>query len=286
VLKDEKQKTFLNRFYEAGNRDKVETLSTDFRKDNRYAYTRKHKGKEAALPHAKVIGDRFHFSDGIEDGFDAVRMEVQRQLLEQLIAEEMAKFSDDDKQRFGEEALKAEALSRCQKGLKGRLKALKEKRYLLWARPQNVMRKDQLIVKGLLSLHPALRASWELKNEGLRILDAKTEQDARARFTAWEKRVEASPFKLHFQRALNISRRWRKELIAYILHERRLHNARIESAIFVLKIRNRLGRGLKFPMLRAVVLWESARRKLWADQTISLTARKLIEKIEPYYDPA
>lgn len=73
VLPDEKQKTFLDRFYEAGNRDKVETLSTDFRKDSRYAYTRKYKDKDAALPYAEVIGDRFHFSDAIEGGFDAVR---------------------------------------------------------------------------------------------------------------------------------------------------------------------------------------------------------------------
>lgn len=284
MLKDEKQKTFLKRFYESGNRDKVRTLSTDFRKDNRYAYTRKRKGKEAALPSADVIGDRFHFSDKIGDGFDAVRTEVQRQLLERLIAEEMAKFSDAERRQFGEKALKAEALRKCNKQSKGRLKALKEKRHLLFARPENVKSKDRLVVKGLLSLHPTVQSAYELKNQGLEILDADTAEEAAARLNAWQQHVETSPFKEHFEEALGISRKWRKELIAYVVHKRRLHNARIESAIFVLKIRNRMGRGLRFPMLRAVVLWESAQRRLSADQKISQTARALIEKIEPYYD--
>lgn len=285
VLPDEKQSTFIKRFFEAKNRDKVKTLSTDFRKDSRYAYTRPRKGKEAALPNAEVLGDRFHFSDKIGDGFDAVRKEVQRELLANLIAQEMAKFSDSDRLKFEEGALRAEAERKCAKSAKGRLKALVEKRSLLFARPSKLNRADPLIVEGLLKLHPRLREAYDLKNEGLQILDANTEREARRRFTKWQRKVEASQFKPHFQTALNIASKWKKELIAYIVHERRLHNARIEAAIFVLKTRNRMGRGLKFPMLRAVVLWESAERKRRRDAETHMTARMRIEKIEPYYDP-
>ena len=86
----------------------------------------------------------------------------------------------------------------------------------------------------------------------------------------------------YFKSVVNLSKKWRKELIQYIVNERRIHNARIESAIFMLKMRSRMGRGLSFPMLRAVVLWESGRHRIAGEP--SMTARTMIERTEPYFD--
>ena len=288
VLEDEKQETFIKRFFEAENRREVQTLSTDFRTDNRYAYTKSRKNKEAALPNANVVGDRFHFSDRIGDAFDEVRLNVQKLISSQILAEEMAKFAEQGEQ-FSEDQLKSEALKRCMKKIKNREKGLREKRWLLFARPENVKQKDLLTVSGLLALYPDLNLAYDLKNAGLKILDAATEKEAKAAFERWEKMVDASPLKPNFDPAVKLSKKWRKELLQYIITERQIHSARIESAIFVVKIRNRMGRGISFPMLRAIVIWQSARQRMRQfpsqfDGVASMTNRKLVKSVEPYYD--
>ncbi len=199
----------------------------------------------------RISATRERANSGGRDAFDQVRLKVQNEILARCLDEEMAMYTGDDKRRLGEGTLKAKVQADCKKRIEKRVKGLRDKRWSLFARSKNFKYRDQFTVKGLLGLYPELKEAYDLKNVGLEILEEKVEKEAKAAFKHWELLVDASPLKPYFEPVVNLSQKCRKELIHYILSERSLRNAKIESAIFVLKMRNRMGRGLSFPMLRA-----------------------------------
>jgi hypothetical protein len=136
----------------------------------------------------------------------------------------------------------------------------------------------------MLEEFPLLKAGYELKDAGLDILDQqKTPEEIDTALTKWAVMAIASAAGTYFKTVLNFIRKWRPELIRFA--EKHLSNAKTESKVGFLKLRNRLGRGVLFETIRAIMIWADAHRRNYrwprcCGDDRSMTARRFIEYLD------
>lgn len=129
-----------------------------------------------------------------------------------------------------------------------------------------------------LNAHPSLKKAYELEESGLALLDGdKTPEQFSAAFDLWKASIDAS-MELYFSPAVKYIEPWRYEIFRY--REACNANAISEAKNRTVHLLNSLGRGYKFKVLRARLLWaDEYRPKHWLDDRrgSGMTARKLAQ---------
>jgi hypothetical protein len=249
-------------------------------------YIRTHPDAVAPpLPNTDVVGDHFHFSQEVVKGFIAVWSHVRKSLSDYLYQTEMAKFSDEKSFGIDKEGAEVHVRAKVAEVLEETKKKLYGYRFALRRGTEKRAKEteeEKRTINGLLDDLPLLKAAWEVKNAGPEIFPHKpraSRSKAARRAANAQKASAAVPpvdmnevarkldewaemsdeLKPYFTKALSLVSAWRPELLR--IASTGLNNAKAEAKVSQLRTFNRMGRGLRFDMLRARQLWFDAFRR-------------------------
>jgi transposase len=242
-------------------------------------------GHPPLLENAKIVGDHFHFAQALEDSFDDVRIAVQKGMFKHFMAIEMAKYTAEELCTLGTEDSHAHAKAKAKEMATLEKSELFKRRRTFNLHPKKLVEEDDLkVVLHFVEEFPLLRAGYELKNAGLDILSRhKSPEQTEVSLDSWQAMAKKSMARKFFTPVINFIRNWRSEIIGYAEHN--LSNARTESKVGLLKMRNRSGRGISFEVIRAIMIWSSAHRRNYrwpkcCDNGKPITARRLITYLD------
>jgi transposase len=171
---------------------------------------------ETVMPQATIVIDKFHVVRMANDAFEKVRKSYRKSLT--------------PKQRRG----------------------LMHDRYVMLKREHDLNDKEILLLSGWLRNYPDLGMAYRLKEDFFEIYDAKTKEDALARFAAWDKAV-THQVRDAFSDLIRAWRNWQPYILSYFDHP--VTNAYTKNLNGLLRIMDRLGRGYSFEALRAKILF-------------------------------
>jgi transposase len=237
------------------------------------------------LPNAKIIGDHFHFAQAIvKEGFDTIRIKVKKDMKNNYRAKMLRHFLKLEEQTRLPKYIPQKVLEKANDAANKKIDRLDRYKFLLFERQENLNRKPKNlpIVNDLLREYPLLARAWNLKEAGLQIFPVQpslgrtkksreaallerarlrlSPEEASRRLDAWAKQVsEQKDLAKSFQRAVNMVKNWREELI--LIGTTGYSNAATESKNRYLRSLASISRGLPFKTLRARLLWADANHR-------------------------
>lgn len=157
-----------------------------------------------------------------------------------------------------------EAMERVRKGLRASL-TIKEKRglmhdrWVLLKRESELTDQEALLLSGWIKNYALLGQAYRLKEDFFGIYDAKSPDDAQARYIEWKRSIpaEIAPAFSDLVRAWD---NWTPFILGYFDHP--ITNAYTESLNNLIRVMNRLGRGYSFEALRAKILFSESAHKV------------------------
>jgi transposase len=178
------------------------------------------------LPEARIAIDKFHVVRYASDALEAARKELRKTLT--------------DKQR----------------------KSLMHDRFALLKRPGNLTDHEYLVLNHWLS-YPAMKLAYELKEGFYNIFDnSLSRQEAEQKYDAWLNLITLE-IKQYFEPLIRAVENWHEEIFAYFdFLSDPVTNAYTESLNNLIKLINKNGRGYKFDVLRAKILFSDGVRKV------------------------
>jgi len=181
---------------------------------------------KAILPEAKIVIDKFHIVRYASDALDATRKELRKTLT--------------DKQRKG----------------------LIHDRFALLKRPDKLNAHEYLVLNHWLG-YPIMKLAYELKESFYDLFDnSPSRQAAEQEYGAWLKRI-APDIKPYFEPLTRAVENWHEGIFAYFdLLLNPVTNAYTECLNNLIKLINKNGRGYKFDVLRAKILFSDGVRKV------------------------
>ena len=181
---------------------------------------------KAAFPETKIVIDKFHVVRYASQGMDAVRKVVKKTLTE--------------KQR----------------------RAFKYDRYALLSRPKNLTVHQQLALGHCLT-YPLLKLAYELKESFYNLFDnSPNRKAAKQEYDAWLKRLTPQ-IEPYFEPLTKAMENWHEEIFSYFdLMPNPVTNAYTECLNGIINKINRDGRGYKFDVLRAKILFSEGTHKV------------------------
>lgn len=171
---------------------------------------------ELVLPQAKIVIDKFHVVKMANEAMEKVRKSYRESLT--------------PKQRRG----------------------LMHDRFVMLKRESELTDKEALLLSGWLNNYPELALAYKLKEDFFKIYDARTKEDALARFIKWDIAV-THEVPDAFSDLIRAWRNWQPYILNYFDHP--VTNAYTESLNSLIRVMNRLGRGYSFEALRAKMLF-------------------------------
>jgi transposase len=171
---------------------------------------------ELVLPQAKIVIDKFHVVKMANEALEKVRKSYRESLT--------------PKQRRG----------------------LMHDRFVMLKRESELSDQEALLLSGWLNNYPELGLAYRLKEDFFKIYDARTKEDALARFAKWDIAV-THEVRDAFSDLIRAWRNWQPYILNYFDHP--ITNAYTESLNSLIRIMNRLGRGYSFEALRAKILF-------------------------------
>lgn len=255
-----------------------ETVSADAGKEVRHS----REALAGMLPNAKIVGDHFHFAQAIvNEGLNKVRLKVKEDLRKKYRAKMLRHFLKLEEQMPLPKYIRPDVRKKAKDTADEKSDRLEKYKFLLFEREENLSRKPGNLrtVKELLRESPLLARAWDLKESGLHIFPVQpslgrtkkareaalieraklrlTEEEATRRLDDWVKQVkEQNDLASFFQRAVNMVKNWREELIR--IGTTGYSNAAAESKNRYLRSLASISRGLPFKTLRARLLWADA----------------------------
>jgi transposase len=237
------------------------------------------------LPNAKIVGDHFHFAQAIVDeGFNRIRIKVREGMKKSYGAKMLRHFLNLEEQIPLPKQIPKSVRRKVKDAVNKKADRLDSYKFLLSERQENLNKKpDKLqIVNDLLHEYPLLARAWNLKEAGLHIFPVQpslgrtkkareaaqieraklrlSPEEAARRLDAWVEQVnEQEDLTEFFQRAVNMVRNWREELIR--IGTTGYSNAATESKNRYLRSLASISRGLPFETLRARLLWADANHR-------------------------
>jgi transposase len=180
----------------------------------------------AVFPETKIVIDKFHVVRYASQGMDAVRKVVKKTLTE--------------KQR----------------------RAFKHDRYALLSRPKNLTVHQQLALGHCLT-YPPLKLAYELKESLYGLFDnSPNRKVAEQEYDSWLKRL-THQIEPYFEPLTKAMENWHEEIFSYFdLMPNPVTNAYTECLNGIIKKINRDGRGYKFDVLRAKILFSEGTHKV------------------------
>ncbi len=182
---------------------------------------------KTVFPEAKIVVDKYHVVRYASQGLDDIRKEVKKTLT-------------TEKQR----------------------KAFKYDRYALLKRPDKMSAHEQLALGHCLT-YPLLKQAYELKESFYDIFDNSPDRDiARQEYDAWLKRLTPETQR-YFEPLTRAMENWSEEIFSYFdLMPKPVTNAYTEALNGIIKLINKTGRGYKFNVLRAKILFSEGTHKV------------------------
>jgi transposase len=177
---------------------------------------------QAVLPEATIVIDKFHVVRMANDAMERVRKSLRESLT--------------PKQRRG----------------------LMHDRFVLLKRERDLNDKERLNLDGWTKNYPALGEAYRLKEQFFSIYDAKSPDEAQAKFIQWQKSIpsEIADAFADIERAWG---NWTMPILNYFDHP--VTNAYTEALNSLIRVMNRLGRGYSFEALRAKILFAEGAHK-------------------------
>jgi transposase len=240
------------------------------------------KALGAMLPNAKAVGDHFHFKKAIEDGFDKIRVLLEKTLPRFYFNRLMKHYRPEEIILQGKKNVKAKVKAEAAKLAKKRMDELAQHKKILSKRPGKLERYEWDWLKPILDDHPKLAKAWNAKNRGLDIFPEKPPlgRTKRAREAAKIKRagllisepeasqklddwvasiVKDKELRECFKSPLSMIANWREEIIR--IGTTGYSNACTESKNRFLRMFIAISRGLGFEVLRARLIWADEHRR-------------------------
>jgi len=220
ILKNRNKPTVIDYLKQLPNKENVEIVCMDMWPTYR-------DSAKLALPHAKIVIDKFHVIKGANEALEKIRKEIRRTLT--------------DKQR----------------------KALMHDRFTLLRR-KSKLKPFQLLKLELWTLnYPELGLAHSLKEEFFDIFDTSRDRyEALNRYQEWKGQMPSS-MEPHFAPLNTSMKNWEQEIFNYFdLPNKRATNAYTETLNGLIKIMNRNGRGYSFDVLRTKILFTEGVHKV------------------------
>lgn len=220
MLRNRNKPTVIDYLKRLPNKDRVEIVCMDMWPTYR-------DSAKLALPHAKIVIDKFHVVKGANKALEKIRKEIRRTLT--------------DEQR----------------------KTLMHDRFTLLRRKSKLKPFQLLKLESWTLNFPELGLAHRLKEEFFDIFDTSEDRyEAMSRYQEWKGQTPSS-MKPYFAE-LNISlKNWEDEIFNYFdLPDKRATNAYTETLNGLIKIMNRNGRGYSFDVLRTKVLFTEGVHKV------------------------
>jgi len=181
---------------------------------------------KTVFPEAKIVVDKYHIVRYASQGMDDTRKEIKKTLTE--------------KQR----------------------RIFKHDRFALLKRPDKLNAHEQLALGHCLT-YPLLKLAYELKESFYNIFDnSPNRRVARQEYDVWLKRL--TPETNHyFEPLTKAMENWSEEIFSYFdLMPNPVTNAYTEALNGIIKLINKTGRGYKFNVLRAKILFSEGVHKV------------------------
>jgi len=181
---------------------------------------------KTVLPGARIIIDKFHVVRYASDALEAVRKELRKNLT--------------GRQR----------------------KTLMHDRFALLKRPDGLNAHEQLVLGHWLT-YPPMKLAYNLKEGFYDIFDHSAgRQEAEHEYDAWLQRI-APEVKPYFETLTKAVDNWHEEIFSYFdFLSNSITNAYTESLNGLIKLANKNGRGYKFDVLRAKILFTEGMHKI------------------------
>ncbi len=178
------------------------------------------------LREARIVIDKFHVVRYASDALDAARKELRKNLT--------------DKQR----------------------KTLMHDRFALLKRPNTLNAHEQLVLAHWLT-YPQMKLAYELKEDFYNIFDnSASRKEAEHEYEHWLKRITPL-IKPYFEPLTKAVDNWYEEIFSYFdLLPNPITNAYTEQLNGIIKLINKNGRGYKFEVLRAKILFSEGVHKI------------------------
>ncbi|MCL2022601.1 MAG: ISL3 family transposase [Betaproteobacteria bacterium] len=176
----------------------------------------------AVIPQAEIVVDKFHVVRMANDAMERVRKSLRESLT--------------PKQRRG----------------------LMHDRFVLLKRERDLNDKERLNLDGWTKNYPELGEAYRLKEQFFGIYDAKSLDEAQARFIQWQKSIP-SEIANAFADIEKAWGNWTMPILNYFDHP--VTNAYTESLNSLIRVMDRLGRGYSFDALRAKILFAEGAHK-------------------------
>jgi len=220
ILKNRNKPTVIDYLKQLPNKEYVEIVCMDMWPTYR-------DSAKLALPHAKIVIDKFHVVKGANIALEKIRKEIRRTLT--------------DTQR----------------------KTLMHDRYTLLKRKAKLKPFQLLKLESWTLNFPQLGLAHRLKEEFFDIFDTSVDRyEAMNRYQEWKGQTPSS-MKPYFADLNTSMKNWEKEIFNYFdLPDKRATNAYTETLNGLIKIMNRNGRGYSFDVLRTKVLFTEGVHKV------------------------
>ncbi len=174
-----------------------------------------------ALPHAKIILDKFHVVRQVNEVVETVRKSIRASLSPQ------------------------------------QQRQLKQDHRILQKREKDLTPAQRLIVESWMGFVPVLKELLQLKEAFYGIYDARSEQDAYDRYVAWQASIPPTLSEAFLPLQLTMEE-WGQEVFAYFSTATPLTNGFTEAQNRLIRDASRTGFGLGFRTLRAKLLFGAA----------------------------
>ncbi len=176
-----------------------------------------------ALPHAKIVVDKFHVLRMANAALDAVRKQVRTSL--------------SSKER----------------------RTLMHDRFLLLRRAHELTPMEHVLVETWTKDLPLLGQAYQAKEVFYEVYETNVRRDAEQRYHQWRENLD---HKIHpfFGPLMTAMQNWHDEIFTYFDHP--VTNAYTESANNLIRAMQRMGRGYSFAVLRAKMLYTAGVQKL------------------------
>lgn len=209
MLPNRKKATIIAYLGAVMESDKIKVVTMDMWDDYREAV-------KIALPHAKIVVDRFHVMQHASKAVEMVRKSLRANL--------------NFKKRIG----------------------LIGDRWLFLSARENLSAQQTLVLEAVLEQYPTIKQAYQLKESFRDVWTCSDRATAESRYGEWKTRVDASDASDAFKPLLTAMENWRVEIFNYM--DTRLTNAYTESFNSLARKMDRMGRGYSFPVLRAKLL--------------------------------
>lgn len=197
------------------------------------------------FPSALIVVDKFHVQDKAYKSLDDWRNKLAKEL------EEKKKKAKAEEKRLAKEGVKGEKTEKTVPQTWRRDRALIQQRAKKLGSMTRTILRDTWLKN-----EPELQKAYWLKEELFQIYDCETYEQAKEALDTWRSKVGQSPrMRQAFRKVMTCTKNWEFEILSYFLTKPRKTNAFAERLNQKAKAIYREGRRLKFPMLRAKLLY-------------------------------